>query len=146
MKSKSILMPHACQKVGWCLVALSLILFIVKVLFFGRNIDVAWYLAKTTHFTTLLAFFFLCLSKEKVEDEMISAYRLKAAGITGYAFFIFFILLSIFLELHLYLLFEQAEDTLSTYLCEFFLIVLPLLVFIVYFVTFKLLLVKSKMQ
>ena len=146
MNSKSILMPHACQKAGWCLVTLSLTLFIVNVVFFHHNIDVAWYLAKSTHFTALLAFFFLCLSKEKVEDEMISAYRLKAAGITGYAFFVFFIVLSIVLELKLYRIFVQTEDTLSAYLSEFFLIVLPLLVFIVYFVTFKVLLVKSKMQ
>jgi hypothetical protein len=146
MKSKSILMPHACQKVGWCLVALSLISFIVNVLFFRHNIDGAWYLAKTAHFTALLAFFFLCLSKEKVEDEMISAYRLKAAGITGYAFFVFFMLLSIVLELRPGFLFAHAEDTLSAYLSEFFLIELPLLLFIVYFLTFKVLLVKSKIQ
>ena len=146
MKSKSILMPHTCQKIGWCLVVLSLISFIVKVVFFYHNIDVAWYLAKTTHFTALLAFFFLCLSKEKVEDEMISAYRLKAAGITGYVFFVILIMISIVLELKPGFLFSHAEDTLSMYLSEFFLIVLPLLLFIVYFLTFKVLLVKSKMQ
>ncbi len=146
MHSKSILMPHACQKIGWCLVALSLISFIVKVLFFRHNIDGAWYFAKATHFTALLAFFFICLSKEKVEDEMISAYRLKAAGITGYVFFVILILISIVLELRPGFLFSQAEDTLSMYLSEFFLIVLPLLLFIVYFLTFKVLLVRSKMQ
>ena len=146
MKSKSILMPHACQKVGWCLVALSLISFIINVLFFRHNIDGSWYFAKTTHFTALLAFFFLCLSKEKVEDEMISAYRLKAAGITGYVFFVILIMISIVLELKPGFLFSHAEDTLSMYLSEFFLIVLPLLLFIVYFLTFKVLLVKSKMQ
>ena len=146
MKSKSILMPHACQKVGWCLVALSLISFIINVLFFRHNIDGSWYFAKTTHFTALLAFLFLCLSKEKVEDEMISAYRLKAAGITGYVFFVILIMISIVLELKPGFLFSHAEDTLSMYLSEFFLIVLPLLLFIVYFLTFKVLLVKSKMQ
>ena len=146
MKSKSILMPHACQKFGWCLVALSLISFIINVLFFRHNIDGSWYFAKTTHFTTLLAFFFLCLSKEKVEDEMISAYRLKAAGITGYVFFVILIMISIVLELRPEFLFSHVEDTLSMYLSEFFLIVLPLLLFIVYFLTFKALLVKSKMQ
>ena len=123
MNDKSILMPHACQKIGWGLVALSLISFIVNVLFFRQNIDGAWYFAKTTHFTALLAFFFICLSKEKVEDEMISAYRLKAAGITGYAFFVFFLLLSIILELKPGFLFSHTEDTLSAYLSEFFLIV-----------------------
>ena len=146
MKSKSILMPHACQKAGWCLVALSLISFIVNVLFFRHNIDGSWYFAKATHFTALLAFLFICLSKEKVEDEMISVYRLKAAGITGYVFFVILIIISIVLELRPGFLFSQAEDTLSMYLSEFFLIVLPLLLFIVYFFTFKLLLVKSKMQ
>lgn len=146
MKSKSLLMPHACQKVGWYLVALSLILFIVKALFFLHDIDVAWYFAKATHFTALLAFFFICLSKEKVEDEMISVYRLKAAGITGYVFFVILIMISIVLELKPGFLFSQAEDTLSMYLSEFFLIVLPLRLFIVYFLTFKVLLVKSRIQ
>ena len=69
-----------------------------------------------------------------------------AAGITGYVFFVILIMISIVLELKPGFLFSQAEDTLSMYLSEFFLIVLPLLLFIVYFFTFKLLLVRSKMQ
>ena len=89
---------------------------ISKVGFFRHNIDGAWYFARATHFTALLAFF------------------------------VIFILLSIVLELRPSFLFSQAEDTLSMYLSEFFLIVLPLLLFIVYFLTFKVLLVRSKMQ
>ena len=145
MNHKSILMPHACQKIGWALLSLSLVIFVVKALFV-RDIHVAWYLAKTIHLTTLHAFFFICMSKEKVEDEMISTYRLKATGITGYVFFVILMILSIILELKPTFLFSNAESTLSAYLSEFFLIVLPLLLFLVYFMTFKGLLAKSKMR
>ena len=149
MHNKSILMPHACQKVGWCLMALTLILFLVNVLFIRviRDIDVAWYLAKASHLTLILALFFLCFSKEKVEDEMISSLRLKAVGITGYVFFILFLLLSLTLELQLYRLIPCLDTgSLELYLSELFLIVLPLLIFGLYFLLFKGMLCRSKKQ
>ena len=145
MNHKSILMPHACQKIGWGLLSLSLVIFTVKALFV-QDIHVAWYLAKTIHVITLLAFFFICMSKEKEEDEMIITYRMKATGITGYVFFVILMILSIILELKPTFLFSKAESTLSAFLSEFFLIILPVLLFIVYFITFKGLIVKSKMQ
>ena len=37
MNTKSILMPHACQKVGWWLLLLFVILWLVNVLLFRRN-------------------------------------------------------------------------------------------------------------
>ena len=127
-------MPHTCQKVGWCLFILSVIAELTKVLFV-HNIDVAWYLAKASHITFIVSIFLICLSKEKVEDEMISGFRLKSIGITAYVFFVLLLVLSIVLEVKL---------GNNPYLSELFLIVLPLLLFVLYYGIFKCMLWKSK--
>ena len=129
-------MPHSCQKVGWCLLILSVLVELVKVLFV-HDIDVAWYFAKAAHITLIIALFLICLSKEKVEDEMISAYRLRAIGITAYVFFVIILVLSIVLEV------KPGE---SSYLSELFLIVLPIVLFVLYYGLFKGMLLKSQKQ
>ena len=136
MNNKSILMPHTCQKVGWCLLIFSIIVEVAQALFV-HNMDVAWYFAKTAHITLIVSLFFICLSKEKVEDEMISGFRLKSIGITAYVFFVLLLILSIVLEV--------KPDT-NPYLSELFLLVLPLLLFVLYYGIFKLMLWKSKNQ
>ena len=136
MNNKSILMPHSCQKVGWSLLILSVLVELVKVLFV-HDIDVAWYFAKAAHITLIIALFLICLSKEKVEDEMISAYRLRAIGITAYVFFVIILVLSIVLEV------KPGE---SSYLSELFLIVLPIVLFVLYYSLFKGMLLKSQKQ
>lgn len=142
MNKSSILMPHTCQRIGWCLLILSILVEIIKVLFI-RDIDVAWYFAKATHVTFIISFFLICLSKEKVEDEMISGFRLKSIGITAYVFFLIFLFLSLVLELRLFRIFS---DTISTYLSEAFLIFLPLFLFVLYYSLFKWMLWKSNRQ
>lgn len=144
-RNKSILMPHTCQKIGWCLLVLSLVLLIVKALFV-HTIDVAWYFAKTTHIGVLVSLFLISLSKEKVEDEMISAYRLKAIGITAYVFYSLLIILSLVLELKPNFIFSNTDTTLSAYICELFLIILPILLSVLYYTLFRGLLWKSKKQ
>ena len=136
MNNKSILMPHTCQKVGWCLLIFSIIVEVAQALFV-HNMDVAWYFAKTAHITLIVSLFFICLSKEKVEDEMISGFRLKSIGITAYVFFVLLLILSIVLEV--------KPDT-NPYLSELFLLVLPLLLFVLYYGIFKWMLWKSKNQ
>lgn len=145
MNNKSILMPHLCQKIGWCLLVLSIVLVIVKALFV-HTIDVAWYSAKTTPIVLLVSFFLISLSKEKVEDEMISAYRLKAIGITAYVFFILLIILSLVLELKPNFIFANTDTTISAFISELFLIILPFLLSILYYILFRGLLWKSKKQ
>ena len=145
MKNKSILMPHTCQKVGWCLLILSVIVEFAKALFV-HSIDEAWYFAKASHITFIVSIFLICLSKEKVEDEMISGFRLKAIGITAYVFFVLLLVLSIVLEVKPGFIFSNAEDPLSAYLSELFLIVLPILLFVLYYGIFKWMLWKSKKQ
>lgn len=148
MKNKNILMPHTCQKIGWCLLLLALLLLIVKVIlsYTVHNIDTIWYLAKTTHLLFLISLFFICLSKEKVEDEMISGLRLKAIGISSYVFFLLFMLLSLILELRLYSIIPNYDASLNPYMSELFLIVLPSLSLGLYYVIFKGLLLLSKKE
>ena len=154
MNTKSILMPHACQKIGWWLLLLFVILWLVNVLLFRRNIDVSWYLAKSAHLTFIVSIFLICLSKEKVEDEMISGLRLRSIGLTAYVFFsigltayvffVLFLLLSLFLELQLAKLFPNLPENLELYMSEFFLILLPLCLFALYYGLFRWMLCKSR--
>lgn len=146
MKEKSILMPHCCQKTGWCLLLLVVLSIVVKALFI-HSIIAAWYMAKAGHLLTILALFFICLSKEKEEDEMISGLRLKAIGITGYVFFVVFLLLSLVLELQLYHHIPRlADGNVELYLCELFLIVLPVVLFGLYYLLFKGMLMRSRKE
>ena len=99
-------MPHSCQKIGWWLLLLTVLIAVAKiiVLYATLCIDVVWYLAKSSHLILIASLFFITLSKERVEDEMISGLRLKALGLTGYVFFVVFLLLSLALEFHLSLI------------------------------------------
>ena len=137
-------MPHSCQKIGWCLLLLAALIVVTKVIltYTTHSIDVAWYLAKASH----LILFFITLSKEKVEDEMISGLRLKAIGLTGYVFFIVFLLLSLGLELRLFSLFKNYDSVSEAYLSELFLIVLPVAIAGLYYLIFRVLLRQSKKE
>lgn len=139
MNKKSILMPHACQKIGWWLLALFVAGFLAERLFFARNFDVQCLLAKPLYYAFIVSVFLICLSKEKVEDEMIAALRLKAVGITAYAFFVFLLVLNIVFV-------EQPGSGTNPYLSELFLVALPVLLFALYYGLFRWMLCKSKKQ
>ena len=170
MKNKSILMPHPCQWAGWGLLVLAVLTEVAKVLFV-RDICVAWYFAKGAHVMLIAALFLICLSKETVEDEMIAGLRLKAVGITAYAFFVLLLILSLILEVKpgaafaggacagaacagtalagaevAGTAFAGADGTASAYLSELFVIVLPILLFVLYYGTFKWMLLMSRKQ
>lgn len=148
MNNKSILMPHSCQKIGWCLLLLAALIVVTKVIltYTTHSIDVAWYLAKASHLILIVSLFFITLSKEKVEDEMISGLRLKAIGLTVYVFFIVFLLLSLGLELRLFSLFKNYDSISEAYLSELFLIVLPVAIAGLYYLIFRVLLRQSKKE
>ena len=148
MNNKSILMPHSCQKIGWWLLLLTALIVVTKVIltYTTYSIDVAWYLAKASHLILIVSLFFITLSKEKVEDEMISGLRLKAIGLTGYVFFIVFLLLSLGLELRLFSLFKNYDSVSEAYLSELFLIVLPVAIAGLYYLIFRVLLRQSKKE
>ena len=148
MKNKTLLMPHTCQKIGWWLLLLMVVVEVAKVILAHttHNIDSAWYLAKSAHLLLIISLFLICFSREKVEDEMISALRLKAIGITGYIFFSLFLILSLALELKLYKGFANYDGTIDLFLSELFLIVLPILLFGTYYLIFKGMLLRSRKE
>ena len=139
-------MHHRCQKVGWWLLLLTVLLVVAKIIlaYTTHNINVAWNLTKAHHFLLIASLFFITLSKEKVEDEMISGLRLKALGLTGYVFFIVFLLLSLVLELQLFSVFKKYDGTMDAFISELFLIVLPIAIAGLYYLLFRGLLRQSK--
>ena len=138
-------MPHTCQKIGWCLLILSIVVELATMLFVHK-IDEALPLAKASHIIFIVSIFLICLSKEKVEDEMISDFRLKSIGITSYVFFVFLLILSIVLNVRFGFLFANIASTLSAYLSEMLLIVLPILLFVLYYGVFKWMILKSQKE
>lgn len=105
MNSKSILMPHFCQKIGWWLLLLIplaqgfyWILFCCfhETQLFASVNNNSRFITMLCYLAIIAASFLICLSKEKVEDEMISLCRLKAIGISAYANFICFLVFWLF--------------------------------------------------
>ena len=139
MNNKSILMPHAYKKFGWWLLLLTVLIEATKVIlaYTTHSIDITWYLAKSSHLLFILSLFFITLSKERIEDEMIHGLRLKALGITGYVFFVVFLLLSVILGM---------KGTLNPYLSEVFLMSLPILMAGLYYLLFRGLLWQSQKE
>ena len=97
MNKKNILMPHACQKLGWrILLLIPLMLGFYFILYFCfRETQLFATVNDNSRFMTMISYivlalsaFFICLSKEKIEDEMIAQYRLKAVGLTAYVCFV----------------------------------------------------------
>ena len=101
-------------------------------------------MAKSSHLILIASLFFITLSKERVEDEMISGLRLKAIGLTCYVYFIVFLLLSLVLELRLSTLFRNYDSVTEAYLSELFLVFLPVAIAGLYYLIFRVLLRQSK--
>ena len=100
MQKKSILMPHGCHKVGWwLLVLIPLVWGTYEILYrFFRETNLFAVVNNNSRFITMVfyrvvivAAFLICLSKEKVEDEMVSQDRLRAIGISAYVNFLLFL-------------------------------------------------------
>ena len=142
MNTKSILMPHICHKIGWWTLLLTVMITLVKTIllyFFGGEImDVAGYMARISHLILIISLSLICLSREKIEDEMISGLRLKAVGYTAWFFFIFTLVVSLLLMV------QPVDSDITLYLSELFLICLPVGLAGLYLVIFKVMLWKSK--
>ena len=144
MNTKSILMPHICHKIGWWTLLLAVTITLVKTIllyFFGGEImDVAGYMARISHLILIISLSLICLSKEKIEDEMISGLRLKSIGYTAWFFFIVALVVSLLLMV------QPVDSDITLYLSELFLICMPVGLAGLYLVIFKVMLWKSKKQ
>lgn len=142
MNTKSILMSHICHKIGWWTLLLTVMITLVKTIllyfFCGEIMDVAGYMARISHLILIISLSLICLSREKIEDEMISGLRLKAVGYTAWFFFIFTLVVSLLLMV------QPVDSDITLYLSELFLICLPVGLAGLYLVIFKVMLWKSK--
>ena len=157
MKKKSILMPHTCQKIGWWL----LLLIPLGVWFSDILYD---YFSETQLFAMVegnIRFFIMvcylvliasacmiCLSKEKVEDEMVSQYRLRAIGISAYVHFILYWIFRLVSALQIGFQFGVGEpweiDFYAT--TELFIGLIPFTTAALYYLVFKWMLWRSKKE
>ena len=96
MNNKSILKPRKCQKIGWWLLLLIPLMWGLYALLyfcfreshlFALVNDNSRFMSMLSILVVTVSMFLICLSKEKVEDEMISLYRLKAVGISAFVWF-----------------------------------------------------------
>ncbi|MBQ2371904.1 MAG: hypothetical protein II289_01920 [Bacteroidales bacterium] len=119
---------------------ITLVKTILLYFFGGEIMDVAGYMARISHLILIISLSLICLSREKIEDEMISGLRLKAVGYTARFFFIFTLVMSLLLMV------QPVDSDITLYLSELFLICLPVGLAGLYLVIFKVMLWKSKNQ
>ena len=89
-------MPNGCQRAGWWMLILIpaiLACYYVLYTFFRESALFALvnnnsrYMTMTLGIVAVVSLFLICLSKEKTEDEMISALRMRTVTIIAYILF-----------------------------------------------------------
>ena len=151
MNKKSILMPHACQKIGWWLLLLIplmqgfyrvLYYFFHETKLFATVNDNSRFITMLSGLVVVASAFLICLSKEKVEDEMISQYRLRAVGVAAFAGFVIILAFWVFMMLdHGFRFFVGNAYSITVSAVHVF---LPFVVAAIYYIVFKILLLKSR--
>lgn len=100
MNKKSFLMPHVCQKIGWVLLILAPVYLVLMALAFNTfhlfEQRYSYLSIMGVQLLLFLGMFFIALSHEKEEDEMIRELRLSSVAIIAYIQFSIYILFSIF--------------------------------------------------
>lgn len=101
MKHRSILMPYSCQKAGWfILLALPVLAFIAYLYgVFIRQFSETYlhWCIGGLFILAYIALFLICLSREREEDEMISAIRYQTVTVMVYALFILLFCAGVFI-------------------------------------------------
>ena len=150
MKTKNILMPHSCQKIGWWLLLLiPLMVEFYRILYrffhetrlFATVNENSRFITMAVGLVVLASAFLICLSKEKVEDEMISQYRLRAVAIAALVAFVIILVCWVFAVLDHGFRFLGEGGLLALRLVHTF---LPYVTAATYYIIFKILLLKSR--
>jgi len=150
MNTKNILLPHTCQKIGWWLLMLiplllgfywALYCFFRETQLFATVNDNSRFITMLIALTLSTSAFLICLSKEKVEDEMISQYRLRAVAIAALVAFIIILVCWVFVMLDHGFRFLGKGGILAVRLVHTF---LPYVTAAIYYIVFKTLLLKSR--
>lgn len=99
MNRKNLLMPHVCQKIGWVLLILTPVYLVLMALAFNTfhliEQRYSYLCMKGVELLLFLSMFFIALSKEREEDEMIRELRLSSVAIIAYIQFSIYILFSL---------------------------------------------------
>lgn len=157
MKKKSILLPHTCQKIGWWLLLLiPLGVWFSDILYdFFSETQLFAMVEGNIRFFIMVCYLLLiastcmiCLSKEKVEDEMVSQYRLRAIGISAYVHFILYWIFRLVSALQIGFQFGVGEpweiDFYAT--TELFIDLIPFTTAALYYLVFKWMLWRSRKE
>ena len=155
MNNKSILMPHGCQKTGWWLLLLIplvwgfyeiLYLFFRETHLFAAVNNNSRFITMVTYLVIIASAFLICLSKEKVEDEMIAQYRLRAIGVSAYVNFIVFMAFLLFTALQHGFRFGQGESWwgVAYVTMQLYFRLIPFTTAGLYYLVFKMMLLHSR--
>lgn len=157
MPKKSILLPHSCHKTGWWLLLLiPLVWGFYEILYhFFRETHLFAVVNGNSRFITMVCYlvviaaaFLICLSKEKVEDEMVSQYRLRAIGLSAYVHFILFLSFLLFIALDEGFRFGNSEpwEMVIFVTMQMFTALLPFTTAGLYYLVFKWMLWRSRKE
>lgn len=135
MKSKSYLLPHYFQKIGWGLFFFSFV-FLFGSLYAFNTLKL--FSQNNSHYSTLLLYIillfsalFVAFSKEKIEDELIQIIRYTSIVITAYTGFLLYIVILIVYA------FNQSFYFLTRTLSSYLMLVNPISLFILYVLIFR---------
>lgn len=141
MKS-SFLLPNQFKKIGYLLFPIGLFLWIAfQQGLFGSQINHPFKVMILTlsFFSFLLGFYFICFSKEPIEDEFITSIRLKSFHISALIQMIFFVIA--FTVMYIFKFEPKGDEGLAS----FFLFSI-LLYWVIYLIAFNYTLFKNKMK
>lgn len=135
MKSKSYLLPHYFQKIGWGLFFFSFV-FLFGSLYAFNTLKL--FSQNNSHYSTLLLYIillfsalFVAFSKGKIEDELIQIIRYTSIVITAYTGFLLYIVILIVYA------FNQSFYFLTRTLSSYLMLVNPISLFILYVLIFR---------
>ena len=157
MQKKSILLPHTCHMIGWWLLLLiPLGVGFSEILYrFFHETQLFALVNNNSRFITMVCYLVLiasacmiCLSKEKVEDEMVSQYRLRSIGISAYVHFILYWILRLVYALQIGFRFGvEGPWEIDFYeTTELFIDLIPFTAAALYYLVFKWMLWRSRKE
>lgn len=119
MKTNNYLLPYSCQKAGWvCLIAVPL-LFAATLPVFNTfewiEQTYSRFASSILYLLLFLGVFFIALSREKEEDEMIRELRVSSIAITFYIAIVTIFLSNIFMTADHALRFIKHREVVAVY-------------------------------
>lgn len=116
---KNLLLPHRFKRIGWWLLAADVLFFASLFLIFNSFNLLHWSwsrpLTNTAMIAGMIAICLVTFSREKVEDEYITALRSQTLTIVFYLFFVLSMLWTILGTLQIFELMDSARETIPVW-------------------------------